>query len=221
MPFFAEAEALVKLLRRLALAAMIVLMGAGEGRAQSDNTFALGANVSLRGFHDESARGHNGLGLLWRLGHGDTGWGWQWALNWVSADIDQTIAGSTVRFGQLRVRPVMAGYGYSYRRGRQLFTASVVAGYAFVSMTPSPTAIDAYYDRLGARSVTVETSNVFVVRPEFSVWHDLSEKVGLNASTGFLVARPRVTVRSTLGEDERRIRADMFYVKIGLAYSIF
>jgi hypothetical protein len=200
---------------------MIVLFAAREGRAQSDNTFALGANVSLRGFSDESVRGHNGLGLLWRFGQGETGWGWQGALNWFSADIDQAIAGSTVRFGRLHVRPVMAGYGYDYRRGRQLFAASVVAGYAFVSMTPSPTAIDTYYDRLGARSVTVETSNVLVVRPGFSVWRDLSEKVGFNVSTGFLVARPRVTIRSTLGDDERRIRADTFYVKVGLAYSIF
>jgi hypothetical protein len=203
------------------MAVMMVLVGAGEGRAQSGNTFALGANVSLRGFNDESARGHNGPGLLWRLGHGETGWGWQCALNWFSADIDQAIGGSTVRFGQLHVRPVMAGYGYDYRRGRRLFTASVVAGYAFVSMTLAPTASDAYYDQLGARSVTLETPNTFVVRPGFSVWHDLSEKVGLNVSTGFLVARPRVTVRSTLGEDERRIHADMFQVKIGLAYSIF
>ena len=203
------------------MTAMLVLIGVREGRAQSDNTFALGANVSLRGFNDESARGHNGPGLLWRFGRGDTGWSWQGALNWFSADVDQAIGGSSVRFGQLHVRPIMAGYGYDYRRGRQLFTASVVAGYAFVSMSLAPTAIDAYYDRLGARSVTLETPNTFVVRPGFSVWHDLSEKVGLNVSTGFLVARPRVVVRSTLGDDERRIRADMFQVKIGLAYSIF
>jgi len=203
------------------MAAMLVLIGAREGQAQSDNTFALGANFSLRGYNDELVRGHNGLGLLWRFGRGDTGWSWQGALNWFSADIDQAIGGSTVRFGQLHVRPIMAGYGYNYRRGGQLFTASVVAGYAFVSMSLAPTAVDAYYDRLGARSVTLEPSNTFVVRPGFSVWHDLSERVGLNISTGFLVARPHVSVRSTLGEDERRIRADVFQVKIGVAYSIF
>jgi hypothetical protein len=203
------------------MTAVLVLIGVRDGCAQSDNTIALGANVSVRGFSDKSARGHDGVGLLWRFGRGDTGWSWQWALNWVTSDINQAIAGSTVRFGEMHVRPVMVGYGWSYRRGPQLFTASVVGGYAFVSMALAPVAIDAYYDRLGARSVTLETSNAFVVRPGFSVWHDLSEKVGLNISTGFLVARPRVTVRSTLGEDRRHIRADMFQVKIGLAYSIF
>src|SRR5437773_6249770 len=84
----------------LAMAAMIVLIGAGEGRAQSANTFALGGNFSLRGFNDELVRGHNGPGLLWRFGRGDTGWSWQGALNWFSADIDQAIGGSTVRFGE-------------------------------------------------------------------------------------------------------------------------
>jgi hypothetical protein len=204
------------------LAALLVLVGGSHSaRAQSDNRFALGANFSLKALADESARGHRGIGLLWRFGEGDTGWGWHWALNWFHADIHQSIGGSTVEFGELHVRPLMAGYGYSYRRGRQLFTASLLGGYAFASLSLAPGAADAYYDRLGARSLSLNTSNPLVVRPGFSVWHDLSEKVGFNASVEFLVARPRVTILSTLGEDERRIRADTFQLKMGLVYSIF
>jgi hypothetical protein len=208
--------------QRAVLAALLVLAGGShQARAQSDNRFALGANFSLRALADESARGHRGIGLLWRFGEGDTGWGWEWALNWFDADIRQSIGGGTVELGELRVRPIMVGYGYSYRRNRQLFTASLLGGYAFTSMTLTPDATDAYYDRLGARSVSLTTSNPLVMRPGFSIWHDLSEKVGLNVSVGFLVARPQVTIRSTLGEEQRRIRADTFQVKMGLAYSIF
>jgi hypothetical protein len=209
------------ILRRAVLVALLVFIGVSEAHAQSDNRIALGANFSIRGLVDESAHGHRGIGLLWRFGEGDSGWGWQWALNWFDADIRQSVGGSTVELGELRVRPIMAGYGYSYRRGRQLFTASILGGYAFASMSLTPDATDAYHDRLGARSLTLTTSNPLVVRPGFSVWHDLSDKVGLNISTAFLVARPQVTIRSTIGEDERRIRVDTFQLKIGLAYSIF
>jgi hypothetical protein len=206
--------------QRAALTALLVLLGSGV-QAQSDNRLAVGGNFSVRGLTDESARGHDGIGLLWRFGEGKTGWGWDWALNWYDADIRQPVGGRTVELGELHIRPIMAGYGYSYRRSRQLFTASLIAGYAFASLSLAPEATDAYYDRLGARSLSLKTSNPFVVRPAFSFWHDLSEKVGLNVSVAFLVARPRVTISSTLGDDERRIRADTFQLKMGLAYSIF
>jgi len=203
------------------LAAFFLSITAGQASAQSENNFALGGEFSTRGLSDESARGHESIGLLWRFGQGNSGWGWHWGLNWYSADITQPVAGAVVPFGELHVRPVMIGYGYNYRRGRQLFSATMLGGYAFASMKLTPQATDAYYDRLGARSITLDTSNTFVVRPGLSVWHDVSRKVGLQVSAAFMVARPRATVLSTLGRDERRIRADMFQLKIGLAYSLF
>jgi hypothetical protein len=208
-------------LRRAAVSGLLMLMSAAYVGAQSDNRLALGANFSARRLTDESASGHSGIGLLWRFGEGETGWGWHWALNWFDADVRQSVGGSTVQLGELHIRPIMVGYGYSYRLGRQLFTANLVGGYCFTSMSLAPAAADAYHDRLGARSVSLRTSNPLVVRPAFDAWHDLSEKVGLNASIGFLVVRPRVTVLSTLGEDERRLRADTLQLKIGLVYSIF
>jgi hypothetical protein len=35
------------------------------------------------------------------------------------------------------------------------------------------------------------------------------------------MARPEVTVTHSLGTDRRRVRADMFQMKVGLAYSVF
>ena len=51
--------------------------------------------------------------------------------------------------------------------------------------------------------------------------YDVSKKIGLHGSVGYMVARPQVTVSSTLGDDKRRVRADMWQLKIGMAYSIF
>jgi hypothetical protein len=203
-----------------ALVILLLLFGSGV-HAQSDNRIALGANISLRDTADAGMRGRDGLGLLCRFGRGDTGWGWDWGLNWVSADITRHVGGSLVQLGEMHVRPVMVGYGYDYRRGRQLYFASVVAGYAFVSMALAPAAVDAYHDRLGARSVSVKTPNTLAVRPEIGVWHDLAEKVGVNVSASYLMARPLVTVRTATGDDDHHIRADMFQIKVGIVYSIF
>ena len=85
----------------------------------------------------------------------------------------------------------------------------------------TPEAEAAYQNRLGARSVSTHASLTPTYKPEVSVWYDVSKKIGINASLGYMVARPTVTVRSSLGDDDRRFRADMFMFKIGAVYSIF
>ncbi len=67
----------------------------------------------------------------------------------------------------------------------------------------------------------MDTSNTIVVKPELSLWRDLSEKMGLRASVGYMVARPQITVSSTAGVDKRRVNADMLMFKVGVVYSIF
>jgi hypothetical protein len=97
----------------------------------------------------------------------------------------------------------------------------MMAGYAFSSMSLTPEATVAFAERLGAHDVDIHVSNPFVLKPEFAVWHDISKKVGLNSSVGYIFARPSIRVTSTLGEDRRLMRADMLVFKIGVVYSIF
>jgi len=63
--------------------------------------------------------------------------------------------------------------------------------------------------------------DTFVTRPEVGAWFDLTRKIGVNVNAGYMIARPRVTIRSTLADESERIRADMFSVKIGMVYRIF
>ena len=189
--------------------------------AQTTGKFAIGAQVSKRGSTGPEAHGHLGLGPLWRIGHSKTGFRWDWGLNWYSADVDRSIGGTVTELGELAIRPIMAGYGYTRVIGRTSVSAKALAGYGFSSAKLAPSAIDAYHDRLGAQSITIDASNTFVMKPEISMWHDLGEKIGLNASFGYMVARPQIAVRSSLGEDKRRMNADMFMVKVGLVYSIY
>jgi len=206
---------------RVLLVLLLALGPCANAFAQSEGKFAIGGAFSIRLPADRQAvDGRQNGGLLWRFGHGKTGWGWHWGLNWYSAEVDGEPAIDT-EIGELHVRPVMVGYGYTHIVRHTNVTAAMIAGYAVTTISLRPEAANAYRDRLGARAVSVDASNTFTVRPEVSIWRDLSKKVGLNISAGYIVARPNVTVHSTLGDEVRHLRADMFTVKIGAVYSVF
>ena len=199
----------------------LVLSCASTASAQVDGTLAVGLNVSLKDGMDSGSIGNTNLGLLWRIGHGSDGWGWHWGLGWYGLDLDQPAGSDRTRFGELHIRPFMAGYGYTRRFGRTSATAKVLGGYAVNSFELQPSFDDAYRRNLGAQGLRADVSNSFVVKPEVSAWIDLNRKVGLNISVGYMVARPDVTVSSTLGSDRRRIDADAFMLKVGAVYSVF
>ena len=194
--------------------------------AQTNNKFAIGADFKIRATDraskDDYAHAKLGPGLLWRFGHGREGWGFHWGLNWYAVDIDRSIGGLATELGELKVRPIMAGYGYSYRMNRRLsITGDVLGGYAFGSIGLVPSAVDAYERRLGAQSVTARASNTFVLKPELSVWYDLNKDFGLNVNAGYMIARPDVIVETATDQDKRTARADQFILKVGVVYSIF
>jgi len=212
---------MVQGIRVAVLVCIASLTFAARARGQEDNTIAFGISYTARAADSAIAHGSGGIGLAWRLGHSKTGWGLATGLGWFATDIDQSIGGLNTDVGELRVKPFMAGYGYTYSFGRTSVSAELLGGYAFVSFQQTPAAVDVYRDRLGARSLNFHSSNTFVVRPQTNVWIDLSKKVGLNVSAGYAVARPRLTIKSSLGEESRRLRADMVVLSAGLVYKIF
>jgi len=189
--------------------------------AQTEGKFAVGGQLYTRTATGPDASGNVGVSLLWRFGQSKTGWGWEYGLNWFSTDLDRSIGGTDTEFGELKVRPILGGYGYTHVVGRTAMTGKVMGGYAFASMSLAPAAADAYHDRIGARSVTVDASNTIVVMPEVSAWYNINTKMGIRVSTGYIVARPSINVRSSAGEDKRRVRADMVTFRVGMVYSIF
>lgn len=203
------------------LAAAITFAATGDVFAQSEGKFAIGGQLSTRTAAGPENKGHVGVSLLWRFGQSKTGWGWHYGLYWFSTDLERSIAGADTEFGRLRIRPIMGGYGYTRVFGRTAVTGKVMAGYAWTAMRLSPLAADAYHNRLGAQTVSADASNTVVVIPEISAWYNVNEKIGLRVSSGYVVARPMVTVNSTLGEDRRRVRADNVTFKVGMVYSIF
>jgi hypothetical protein len=210
----------VSSIRTLVLAALFTA-AALPALAQTDAKFAIGYQVGLRSAVDQEAHGGYVSGFLWRFGVGDPGWGFHWGLNWYETHVDRSIVGQTVEFGELNVRPITAGYGYTFNYGKYSVTADILAGPALTSFSLTPGANDAYHDLMGARSVSSDVSWALVARPEASVWYDINKKLGLNVNVGFMFARPNVTIHSSLGNESMRVRADTLQIRAGLAYAIF
>src|SRR3954453_17910719 len=107
------------------------LAASAEARAQTRNRVAVGANVNaaVAAVPDNTSASH--VGFQWRLGHSEGGWGWRFGFNWYSTDIGAQIVGRPVELGELHVRPIMVGYGYTRKVRRLAVSASLLGGYAF------------------------------------------------------------------------------------------
>lgn len=193
-----------------------------DAHAQTDSRLAVGMSVTARLASSSDASGSADVGFELRIGHERQGWSWQSSLfSWFDTGVHEPIAAPTVDLGQLRVRPIMAGYGYTWIRGRAAITADLVGGYTLNSFERDPAALAEYSQRLGATRVDSEATNAFAIKPEIQVWYDLNPRFGLKLNGGYLVARPSVVITSSLGEDVRPVRADTFLITIGLVYSLF
>ena len=192
--------------------------------AQSENKFALGGEFTVktsdRASTEDYSRGEYGPGLLWRMGEPKGGWGVHWGLNWYAVKIERPVGGNVTMLGELHVRPVMGGYGYTYLIHHYAITAAVLGGYAIGSIALDPSAVDAYRQAPGVTTASASASNTFVMKPELGVWFDVSRKVGFNVNAGYMIARPYVTVVTNQGVDFRTSRADQFILKAGLVYSV-
>jgi hypothetical protein len=208
-------------LNRLALGLLFGSL-AISAHAQTGGRFAVGAQLSSRVAAGDGAHGATGVTLLWRVGHSEPGFGWDWGLNWYSAHLDHSVGeASPFELGELHVRPLMAGYGYTRIFGRTAVKVGALGGYAFTTFQMLPAGEVALRRQMGVASLSTDTSNTFVVKPQVIVWHDLSKKMGLNMSLGYVLARPRLTISTPDGDDARRLRADVIMFRVGLVYSVY
>jgi hypothetical protein len=211
--------------RSVSFALLLLLGPISHAAAQSENRFAIGGEFKVktsdRASKEDYARGELGPGLLWRFKQSKPGWGFHWGLNWYTVTIERPIGGTPTALGELHVRPIMAGYGYTRIIQRYAITGAVLGGYAIGSIGLEPTAIDAYRRTLGVPTASASASNTFVLKPEVGVWYDVNKKVGVNVNAGYIMARPDVTVVTDAGTDFRTARADQFVLKVGVVYSIF
>lgn len=148
------------------------------------------------------------VGLLVRLGSG-RGLGPAIGFNWFRADLHE----GRDLLGQLRVRPIMGGLGYTVRNDRVSATVALVGGIAFNSFNAGSLAS-------GTR-VALKADNSLVWRPGVSLWVDVNRRLALNVSAVYLIVRPTVTWLEDGRVTTRPLRADTILVSTGVAYKIF
>jgi hypothetical protein len=196
-----------------------------QDTTSGENRFALGAEFKIktsdRASGEDYARGQLGPGLLWRFGESKPGWGFHWGLNWYAVKLERPVGGTVVELGELHVRPLMAGYGYTHVIRRYAITADVLGGYAIGSAKISEPAAAAYERLLGVTSAEANATNTLVIKPEIGVWYDVNKKFFINVNAGYMFARPDVEIVTSAGTDVRKARADQFILKVGVVYSIF
>ena len=211
-----------KRLRVLPAVVTLILVSVCEASGQTDSRLAVGGSVTVRAASSSEAGGSASVGFEWRLGYATPGGGWQNSIfSWFDTGVHGTIGSSPLELGNMRVRPIMVGYGYTWVRGRTAVTADLVGGYSLNSFKLDPAAVEEYGRRRGATGIDSEATNAFAVKPEVQIWHDLNSRFGLKLNGGYLIARPSVVITSSLGEDVRPVRADSFLVTVGLVYSLF
>jgi hypothetical protein len=214
----------VKIAHCVVLAAAILCTASSTARAQVNSRLSAGADVSIattgRSTGDDYAHGGVLVEPLIRFGRIDPGWGFRFGLNWYEVRVDRSIGGAVTDLGEVKIRPIMGGYGYTWVRGRNSVGANLLGGFAFVSTDMSSGATDAYR-RIGVNATDADASNGFVLKPELDFWHDINRDFGLNINVGYMVARPDITITTSTGVDRRTVRADQFLGKVGLVYSIF
>ena len=201
--------------------ALLGVLTPAELLAQTKGRVAVGASMSSKLAAHSDSDGETNVGFLFRLGQGHEGWGWKYGLNWYSTEIERVAGDVRLTFGELHIRPILVGYGYTRTFKQVKVSANLLGGYAFTSFAVRDDFDRQYRTTHTVESIDTETSNVLILRPEVSAWRDLNEKLGLNVSIGYIVARPDVTVISAAGRDRRGVNADMFTFKVGLVYSIF
>jgi len=204
-----------------ALFLVVVLARPDSAAGQTDNRFAIGGSVTIRTASSSTTGGSADGSFEIRLGHERQGWVPQLSLfSWFDTDV-RSGSSQSPELGELRVRPLLAGYGYTWARGRTTITADIVGGFAINSFGLNATAEADYHSRLGAGNLRTSASNTFAVKPEVQVWRDLNDRIGLKINGGYLITRPSVTVTGASGEETRAVHADTFLVTIGFVYSLF
>lgn len=198
----------------IGLAATIVLGGAASVSAQSVGRVSAGASVALNTMTDSDVENAFSIAPLVRV-NPRRGWRLATAFNWVTANLKNP-DGGTGKFARLKVRPVMAGIGYTFGPDRTLFNVSIVGG-------PSFNYVDFHDEYLeGITSApTMDVDHGFAIRPGFSFTQTLAPRVGLTAFTGYMFNRPGIVYRNGSTVIEDRWKADSFVLSAGLVYSIF
>jgi hypothetical protein len=147
------------------------------------------------------------------------GWGPSFGFSFATTDLRVPVDGKATEIGSVKIRPVMAGIGYSIVKGRIRTTFGVVGGYSFNEATVNRVLPDGV-------GVDVAIENAWVTMPKVDLVFAATRRLALIASVGYTLANPDVSVIVTQNGQQTfragdHVRVDSFSVRVGAAVSLF
>jgi hypothetical protein len=141
------------------------------------------------------------------------GLGFTLGFGWYTGDLTLSGVSGNREVGDLRIRPFMAGVGYTWMKGRVAIGASINAGVSFNSIHLS----DQYRSFFGpGTEVRVDASNSFAARPQLRVEYELARKVGLFSSAGYFFTEFDNVIETPIGRFENEWDASSFNLFVGV-----
>jgi hypothetical protein len=141
------------------------------------------------------------------------GFGPTLGFGWYQQDLTLSRASGDREVGRLRVRPLMAGVGYTWVKDRVAIGASVNAGISFNSIRLD----DEYRTFFGpGTEVRVDASNSFAVRPQLRVEYSVAKKVGVYTSAGYFFTEFDNVIETPVGRFENEWDASSFNLFVGV-----
>ena len=131
---------------------------------------------------------------------------------WYEGDLTLSRLSGDAKVGRLRVRPLMAGVGYTWVTGRVATGVSINAGISFNSIRLD----DQYRAFFGAGDVRVDASNSFAARPQFRVEYAVARKVGVYSSAGYFFTEFDNAIETPAGRFENEWDASSFNIFVGV-----
>jgi hypothetical protein len=202
--------------RVLAVAMLACAITATSASAQAIPGIArrVGIGVSIGGIlpADDDVNAGPAAGVTLGLAPA-TGLGPTIGLGWYEGDLTLARAFGDVNIGRLRVRPLMAGVGYTWVNGRVATGVSINAGISFNSIR-----LDDQYRALfeSGSEVRGDASNSFAARPQLRVEYAVARKFGVYSSASYFFTQFDSVIETPTGRFEDEWDGSSFNLFVGV-----
>jgi hypothetical protein len=181
----------------------------------------VGAGVNFYRPSSNDADSSQGIVIMYRWHSFHSGWGPTFGLDWHSTVFHQPVGDVVdVPMGSLRMRALLAGFGYRHRMHRFTAAANASAGYSFNHLTDD-SGMGPAFARTGVSLIDVHVNDSAIVKPEVAIWYDLFKHVGVGVSAAYLFNRPDEVIRTTAGSATRQLNANTFALAAGLTFGVW
>lgn len=172
------------------------------GRNGSDVDFRRGAGLSLR------VAKPNGIGFTA-------------GVTWPEVVVPAVRDDSTkYTLGRARLYGVLGGVVFGHQFGREELNVGLSAGYALGNFRTSAST-RAMYARDGISGAQIRSTGTYLVRPNISVLHSLTEKFALTATGTYLRANPTLKIHTPGATSSRALQINAFQFSAGVGYRLF